>query len=586
VLRVVAFRKAILAGALGAIAWEIVARLIILFGVPAFDLVRALGTLSFPHGSAAEWWPAGVAAHVAVGIAWALFYAYFVWARVSWRPAFQGLTFAAVPAVLAIFLVIPQLQLMHLDQSIVGVGWGTFLTALKPPVLGTVLLGHAVFGLTVGAIYTHPVGYDASRRPRKLRPHGNSRRKTDARREPSRRNFIFATGIECSYPTTEKGAWRRDEMDATRHYRSWPEDFELARKLGVTHIRYGPPLHLIFNGAGQFDWSWVDEPMRDLEASGPEPIVDLCHFGVPTWLGNFQNEEAAPALAEYAGAFARRYPWVRFYTPVNEMYVCARSSALDGLWNEQELSERAFVRAAVNLACASIGMTDAILRERPDAVFINSESSEFSQPCCPDAEIQQIACFENERRFLPLDLIYAHGVSPAMRGILRAHGVSDEQCTRFMRREVPRRTVLGIDYYEWNERLIDRQGHPQSLGELFGWYVIANQYWERYRRTMMHTETNRSDAADAPRWLWRQWHNVQLLRNAGVPLVGFTWYSLTDQIDWDRAMREPLGIVDPVGLFDLNRDPRPVGLAYKHLIDMHLEVPEYRDCTAVRELLD
>ena len=82
----------------------------------------------------------------------------------------------------------------------------------------------------------------------------------------------------------------------------------------------------------------------------------------------------------------------------------------------------------------------------------------------------------------------------------------------------------------------------------------------------MHTETNRMDAREGPRWLWRQWHNVQLIRQTGVPVVGFTWYSLTDQVDWDIALREPLGNVNPVGLFDLNRDPRTVGLAYQHLV--------------------
>ena len=77
-------------------------------------------------------------------------------------------------------------------------------------------------------------------------------------------------------------------------------------------------------------------------------------------------------------------PWVRFYTPVNEMYVCARMSALDGLWNEQLHDEGAYARAAWNLANASIRMSDAILKRRDDAIFINSESSEFYQPCCPD----------------------------------------------------------------------------------------------------------------------------------------------------------------------------------------------------------
>jgi beta-glucosidase/6-phospho-beta-glucosidase/beta-galactosidase len=584
VLRVVAFRKAILAGLAGAAAWEIVLRTLALAGFPSFDIVRELGSLAFPHGSAIEWWPAGMAAHAAFGAAWALFYAYFFWGRFPWPPPLQGLAFAALPAVLAAVLVYPQLQLMQLPQEVVRLDWSMFLAGAEPEKLRGLLLGHALFGLTLGALYTHPVGYRASRLP-ELR---FARRRNQARSSGERRQsdgaFIFATGIECSYPTIERGRWRRDEMDSMRHYRLWQRDFELARQIGVSHLRYGPPLHLIYPGPGQFRWELIDEAMAELEAHGPEPIIDLCHFGVPEWLGEFQNPEVARALGEYAAAFARRYPWVRFYTPVNEMYVCARMSALDGVWNEQLQDEGAFIGAAFNLAAASVAMTDAILAARRDAVFVNSESSEFYQPCCPDPQIQQRAEIENERRFLPLDLLYAHEVSQRMVERLGECGRAEEY-RRFLGREVPRRTILGVDYYEWNEKLIDQDGRTRALGELFGWYVIANQYWERYRRPMMHTETNRIDASDAPRWLWRQWHNVQLLRGAGVPLVGFTWYSLTDQIDWGIALREAKGAIDPVGLFDLNRDPRTVGLAYMHLIDMHRGEPEYRECEALKEVL-
>ena len=582
-LRVVAFRKAIAAGAAGAVVWEAALRLLALLGLPSFDLVRELGTLAFPRGGAAEWWPAGMAAHATVGAAWALFYAYFFWARFRWPPVLQGLAFAALPAMLAALIVYPQLQLMHLRQDMVQLDWHEFLTGLEQTRLTGLLAGHALFGLTVGALYTHPVGY-RSDRPPNLRC---APRKNNSSGERPRTNgaFIFATGIECSYPTVEQGRWRRDEMDSMRHYALWQEDFELARKMGITHLRYGPPLHLLYAAPGSYRWELIDEPMADLEAHGPEPIVDLCHFGLPQWLGDFQNPDIAKALAEYAGAFARRYPWVRFYTPVNEMYVCARMSALDGVWNEQMRSEAAFITAAFNLAAASVAMTDAILAERGDALFINSESSEFYQPCCPDPHIHDLADVENERRFLPLDLLYAHEVSEQMLSRLKDCGRADEY-RRFLQREVPRRTILGVDYYEWNEKLIDQDGQKRALGELFGWYVIANQYWERYRRPMMHTETNRIDASDAPRWLWRQWHNVQLLRGAGVPLVGFTWYSLTDQVDWGIALSQPNGTIDPVGLFDLNRDARVVGLAYMHLIDMHRDQPEYRECPALKELLD
>jgi hypothetical protein len=56
------------------------------------------------------------------------------------------------------------------------------------------------------------------------------------------------------------------------------------------------------------------------------------------------------------------------------------------------------------------------------------------------------------------------------------------------------------------------------------------------------------------------------VRNSGVPIVGFTWYSLTDQVDWDTALREDNGHVNPLGLYDLDRKPRAVGRAYKQLI--------------------
>jgi hypothetical protein len=54
--------------------------------------------------------------------------------------------------------------------------------------------------------------------------------------------------------------------------------------------------------------------------------------------------------------------------------------------------------------------------------------------------------------------------------------------------------------------------------------------------------------------------------------VGFTWYSLTDQVDWDTALRENHGNQNPLGLYDLDRNIRPVGEAYKKLISQWKQV--------------
>ena len=112
-------------------------------------------------------------------------------------------------------------------------------------------------------------------------------------------------------------------------------------------------------------------------------------------------------------------------------------------------------------------------------------------------------------------------------------------------------------------------GSLRASGEVFGYDGITWQYYQRYRLPVMHTETNFSEGPrgdEAVEWLWKQWANVLRVRNDGVPIVGFTWYSLTDQVDWDTTLREQNGCLNPVGLYDLDRNIRPVGRAYKQLI--------------------
>ena len=82
----------------------------------------------------------------------------------------------------------------------------------------------------------------------------------------------------------------------------------------------------------------------------------------------------------------------------------------------------------------------------------------------------------------------------------------------------------------------------------------------------MHTETNVLNAKQAPIWLWKQWINILRMRADGVPVLGFTWYSLIDQIDWDIALAKKRGRVNPCGLYDLRRKARPVAKAYRSLL--------------------
>ena len=393
---------------------------------------------------------------------------------------------------------------------------------------------------------------------------------------------MFATGIENSSPTIKNGR-RIDELEKCGHYDRWQEDFALVEQLGLRFLRYGVPLYRAYIGPDRFDWSFADEAFRDLHRRDIVPIADLCHFGVPDWIGNFQNPDFPALFAGYARAFARRFPWVQLFTPINEMYICALFSARYGWWNEQLHSDTDFVTSLKHIVKANVLAMEAILDERPDAIFIQSESTEYYHAENPDAI--QPAEIMNSERFLSLDLNYGRRIDSEMYEYVMDNGMTREEYHFFLDNNLKHHSIMGNDYYITNEHRVRRDGTTSPSGEVFGYYEITWQYYDRYKLPVMHTETNAAEGPngdEGTQWLWKEWANVLRVRNNGIPIVGFTWYSLTDQVDWDTALREENNRVHPVGLFDLDRKIRPVGHAYKKLIeDWRAVLPTQSICLRV-----
>ncbi len=48
--------------------------------------------------------------------------------------------------------------------------------------------------------------------------------------------FMFATGIENSYPTIQQGRVRVDEMEKCGHYDLWRRDFDLVQEMGIRFL--------------------------------------------------------------------------------------------------------------------------------------------------------------------------------------------------------------------------------------------------------------------------------------------------------------------------------------------------------------
>ena len=102
-----------------------------------------------------------------------------------------------------------------------------------------------------------------------------------------RPHFMFATGIENSYPTIAlpDGTTKRvDSMAKADHHRRWREDFEKVTELGIEFLRYG----LLTDSGGAGTYPLIGTPERI--ASERVKMSAAGFAGTTVSFVNFKNE--------------------------------------------------------------------------------------------------------------------------------------------------------------------------------------------------------------------------------------------------------------------------------------------------------
>ena len=159
-------------------------------------------------------------------------------------------------------------------------------------------------------------------------------------------------GLECTVNRVRDNYF--SQMDRNGHAARL-QDLERFASLGIRAIRY-PVLweRTAPDGIESADWSWPDERLPVLQHLGVTPIVGLVHHGSGPRHTSLVDPAFPEKLAEYAGAVARRYPWVEYYTPVNEICTTARFSGLNGVWYPHGNSEATFIRTLIHQCKATV----------------------------------------------------------------------------------------------------------------------------------------------------------------------------------------------------------------------------------------
>jgi dTDP-4-dehydrorhamnose reductase len=385
-------------------------------------------------------------------------------------------------------------------------------------------------------------------------------------------------GLECTVNRVRDNYFSQMERNG---HADRIEDIERFASLGIRAIRY-PVLweRTAPDGIENADWSWADARLPALQQLGVKPIVGLVHHGSGPRHTSLVDPQFADQLAEYAGAVARRYPWVEYYTPVNEPLTTARFSGLSGVWYPHASSPATFIQALLNQCRAVVLSMRAIREVNPHAKLVQTDdlSKTYGTP-----EMAWLSNFFNERRWLSWDLLCGK-VEPghALWDYLVGNGAAPEQLLWFRDNPCPP-DVIGVNYYATSERWLDHrpERYPEDRRHVYegvahadietpralatptpGIGPLLQETWDRYGLpiaiTEAHIDANREDQL---RWLLEIWNAANAVRKNGADVRAVTVWALLGSFDWNCLVTECRGYYEP-GPFDVRGGaPRPTALA-------------------------
>jgi dTDP-4-dehydrorhamnose reductase len=386
-------------------------------------------------------------------------------------------------------------------------------------------------------------------------------------------------GLECT--VARIGNAFRDQIAETGHL-ARPGDLEAVRALGLQALRYPVLWETVApDHPDECDWIWPDERLDAMRSLGLRPIVGLLHHGSGPRYTSLLDPTFPDLLARHAERVAERYPWLDRFTPVNEPLTTARFSALYGHWYPHAASPGPFLRAVVTQCKATVLAMRAIRRVSPAAQLIQTEDigRTFSTPTLAGQ-----AEFENDRRWLSLDLLYGKvDRHHPWHDILIRHGASRAELDLFLEGDAAP-DLIGVNHYLTSERYLDerlgrypahlhgsngRQTYADAeavrmphLAGLLGPGARLREVWTRYGRPIAVTEVHHGCTREEQlRWLAEVWAAAEALRPSGVDIRAVTVWALFGAFDWNSLLTERRASYEP-GAFDIRApQPRPTALA-------------------------
>ncbi|HEX6224281.1 MAG TPA: family 1 glycosylhydrolase [Chryseolinea sp.] len=365
-------------------------------------------------------------------------------------------------------------------------------------------------------------------------------------------------GIECSF-TRIKNRYG-DQLDYCGHYRRGVDDIHYIAQLGIKALRYPIIWEKFGRCNDETSWSWLDKQLNTLKHYKIQPIAGLLHHGSGPVHAPLSDPRFAEELAKYAFEVATRFPFLEYFTPVNEPLTTARFCGLYGFWYPHDRSAKSFAAMLLNEIKAVVLSMQAIRQINPGAKLIQTEDlgKTYSTPL-----LEYQADFENERRWLTYDLLCGY-VKPG-------HPMWDyflwlkipQADLEFFLANSCKPDVIGIDYYLTSERFLDQniKSYPSvthgSNGRHayadveairvkhdnpYGPHVLFRECWDRYQIPIAITEVHiHGNPLEQISWFNNIWKECKRLASNGVNIRAVTAWAMLGTYGWSKLLTETPG---------------------------------------------
>lgn len=376
-------------------------------------------------------------------------------------------------------------------------------------------------------------------------------------------------GIECSYNRVRSKYF--DQLQYCNHYGRAVADIAEFAKLGITSIRYPVIWERLQPKKDQIiDWSSVDVPLKELVSRGIKPIVGLVHHGSGPRYADILSPQFATGLQQFAGRVVEKFPWINYYTPVNEPLTTARFCGLYGVWYPHKRNDKAFVHAFLNEMKGVVLSMQEIRKINSDAKLVQTEdlAKIYSTPF-----MRYQAIFENHRRWLTFDILCGM-LKPGhpLWNYFKKYSPSEKDLYFFTDNPCPP-DIIGLDYYPTSERYLDENLHNYPIEKHghnhrhryadaeairikhsfpSGPALLLKEVWDRYKIPMAVTEVHiNCDYENQVRWFGEIRNTCIDLIEQGADIRAVTAWAMLGSYGWNQLLTLPHGDYES-GSFDVS----------------------------------